>query len=264
MLTPQQLKEREGKLTASSVACLMTGDKKKMLHLWRELVGDPEYEPFDFSRIWPVQLGSVTEELNLDWYEQKTGSPVTRRGEVVISKRADWAACTLDGWDEAKGFPIECKHVGGRESLATVLARYQPQFHWQMIVTESNCVVASIIEGANEPLLEKIELQVDYAEELWRRAEKFMWHVNTLTPPVSIAPVAPPLPATVAYDFTGKNEWADKAVTWLENAPKAKLAETASDALKAMVPEDAQKVHGHGVVITRDRARRLSLREAKE
>lgn len=264
MLTPQQLKEREGKLTASAVSCLMTGDQKKMLNLWRELVGDPDYEPTDFSNIWPVALGSTTEELNLDWYEKKTGAKVTRRGEVVIMKDTDWAACTLDGWDSVSGCPVECKHVGGRESLATVIARYQPQFHWQMMVTGTKSVFASIIEGANEPLIEKIELDVIYARALWERAEKFMWHVTLMTPPVSIAPVKPPLPATVTYDFTGKNEWADSAVTWLECAPKAKLASTASDKLKAMVPEDAQKVHGHGIEITRDRARRLSLRESRE
>lgn len=242
----------------------MTGDENKQLNLWRRLVGDPEYVPDDLSGIWPVALGSVTENLNLDWYERKTGGAVARRGEVVVSPKADWAACTLDGWDDLAACPIECKHVGGREPLAKVIARYQPQFHWQMLVTQSNCVMASVIEGANEPIITKIDYVLEYANELWSRAEKFMWHVTSLTPPVTIAPVAPPAKATVTYDFTGKNEWADHAATWLETVDAKKKAESAEAGLKALVPADAQVAFGHGVEITRDRARRLSLRREEK
>lgn len=98
MLSPDQIEARRGKLTASRVACLMNGTKEEILNLWRELVGDPKWEPEDLSGVWPVQLGSTTEELNLDWFELKTGKSVTRRGEVVVHPEYEWAACTLDGW----------------------------------------------------------------------------------------------------------------------------------------------------------------------
>jgi predicted phage-related endonuclease len=98
MLNAAQMKARDGKLTASRVACLMTGDNDKILNLWRELVGDPAYVEEDLSNVWAVQLGTATEELNLDWFERRTGKKVTRRGEVVIHPECDWAACTLDGW----------------------------------------------------------------------------------------------------------------------------------------------------------------------
>jgi predicted phage-related endonuclease len=96
MLTSEQLKQRAGKLTASRIACLMTADAVKIMQLYKELIG--EAEPEDLSQVWPVRLGEATEQLQLDWFEQRYRTPVTRRGEVVIHPSKDWAACTLDGW----------------------------------------------------------------------------------------------------------------------------------------------------------------------
>lgn len=98
MLTPEQLKARDGKLTASRVGVLMSGDEAKILSLWREMLG--LQEPEDLSGVWAVRRGEATEQLNLDWFERKTGKKVTRRGEVVVHPEHDWAACTLDGWIE--------------------------------------------------------------------------------------------------------------------------------------------------------------------
>src|SRR5678815_3684349 len=123
MLTPEQLAAREGKLTGSMVAALMTGDQQKLLNAWRLLIGDTEYVVEDLSGIWAVQLGAITEALNLRWYELKTGRPITRAGEVVVHPKIPWAACTLDGWDDAIPGPIECKHVGGFEPRQRIIQR---------------------------------------------------------------------------------------------------------------------------------------------
>jgi hypothetical protein len=96
MLSPAQIEARKGKLTASRVACLMTGDATEIMRLYLEMIG--EERPENLSDVWPVQLGSATEQLNLDWFERKNRMPVTRRGEVVVHPDYPWAACTLDGW----------------------------------------------------------------------------------------------------------------------------------------------------------------------
>lgn len=263
MLSPAQLKARDGKLTASRVACLMTGDPAKIMNLWRELVGDPAYVEEDLSQVWAVQLGSTTEALNLDWFEMKHG-PVTRRGDVISPIDMDWAACTLDGWSVVHDCPIECKHVGGHEPFETIRERYQPQMHWQMIVSGAQRCALSVIMAAREPIVEFVERDEVYAAELMRRAFAFMACVQSLTPPFDVfdfgPAIAPPVPGKV-YDLTGNNEWAADAATWLENVAGKQKAETAEKSLKAMVPADATKVTGHGIRISRDRAGRLSLRE---
>lgn len=259
MLSPAQLQSRDGKLTASRVACLMTGDADKIMALWREMIGDPSFEPEDLSAVWPVQLGSATENINLDWFERKFG-PVSRRGEVVTGA-VDWMAATLDGFSDLHSCPVECKHVGGREAIETIIDRYQPQMQWQMLVTRTKQCALSVIEGAGEPVVEFLPFDAAYTNELSRRAHAFMDCVRSLTPPVALVPAEPPVIPTHAYDMAGNNQWASEAVTWLTTKQAKKDNEAAEKVLKGLVPADAVRCHGHSIEIKRDKAGRLSLRE---
>ncbi len=260
-LSPAQIAARDGRLTASRVACLMTGDREKIMAVWRDLVGDPDGVDDDLSGVWPVRLGETTETLNLDWYERRTGRPVIRRGEVVLHPKAEWAACTLDGWDSFYPCPVEAKHVGGRESLTTIVQRYQPQLHWQMIVTGASMAALSVIEGANAPVVEHIAFDEAYGAELWRRAEMFMACVWAMTPPFPLEPASTPVRAERVYDMAGSNEWGSDAAAWLAHRDAKKTFEAAEKNLKALVPSDAARCHGYGIEAKRDRANRLSIRE---
>ena len=102
MLTPDQQRQREFKLTASMVAPIMNGSTEDIMNLWRQMIGDPDYVPPDLTWVWPVQLGSVTEEVNLRFYGHNTGNSLSRHGEVVVNVYNDWASCTLDAWDDAE------------------------------------------------------------------------------------------------------------------------------------------------------------------
>lgn len=263
MLTAGQIAAREGRLTASRVACLMEGNEAAILDLWREMVGDPTFVSRDLSGAWPVQLGIATEALNLRWYERKTGRPLSRQGEVVIHPSVQWAACTLDAWDGKMECPVEAKHVGGREALGTIVARYWPQLAWQMEVTGAEQAVLSVIEGGNEPVIEVVDRDAAYADELWSRARAFMACVDSLTPPVADDAVSPPVKAERVIDMFGQNEWASEAVVWLENREAGKRADAAEKALKSLMPADAARCHGYGVEIIRNRAGRLTLKEIR-
>ena len=262
MLTTDQIKARQGKLTASRIACLMTGNAKEIYNLWLEMTGQ-QFEFEDLSKVWPVQLGAHTESLNLDWYEMKSGAAVGRRGEVVVHPKYDWAAATLDGWIDDLNCPIECKHVGGREPLEVIIERYQPQMQWQMEVTGAWQCGLSVIMGASEPIVEFIDRHEPYAAEMVRRGEQFMRHVSNKTPPVVLDAVPAPIDATKVYDMNGSNQWAMSAHDWMTTKDAADLCKTSEKILKSLVPEDAKKCHGHLIQITRDRAGRLSLRKAQ-
>ena len=123
-LTAAQVALRKGKLTASRIACLMSGDVTRIYRLWEEMTDQRDEE--DLSHVWPVRLGEATEKLNLEWFEQKN-FPLSRHGEVVVHPRYAWAACTLDAWCAQLQCPIEVKHVGGHEPLEVIIERYQPQ-----------------------------------------------------------------------------------------------------------------------------------------
>jgi hypothetical protein len=258
MLSPAQIEARKGKLTASRISCLMTGDAPAIMKLYREMLGEEEEE--DLSRVWPVQLGSATEGLNLDWYEMRR-NPLSRRGEVVIHPRFDWAAATIDAWDITLNCPVEAKHIGGREPFEAVVDRYQPQMQWLMEITTANQCGLSVIVGANAPVVDYFERDADYAAEMVHRGAQFMDCVARRIMPVHLAPVPGPVVAWKAYDMAGDNRWANAAATWLLTKAAARDHAEAEKELKEIMPPDARKCTGYGVVITRDRAGRLSLRE---
>ncbi len=263
MLSPDQKVARKNKLTASRVACLMNGDAEKILRLWKEMIGEEQEENLDDN--WAVQLGSATEELNLNWFERKNRLIVSRRGEVVTHPDYQWAACTLDGWVEGasilEGYPIETKHCGGREPIEVIVDRYQPQMQWQMWVTGAQQCALSIILGTNEPVVEYIDRANDYIAEMVERGRLFMNFVECREPPVELPPVPLPVDATKIYRMDNNESWVRSAERWLQTHGAAETAKDAEKVLKALVPENAVKCIGASVKITRDRAGRLSLRE---
>jgi putative phage-type endonuclease len=258
-LSTDQLEARKGKLTASRVAVLMKGDAEGILQLYQEMIG--EGEPENLDHVWPVRLGSATEALNLDWFEMKNGA-LTSKGSVLSHKHHPWAAATLDAWWVDGKMPCECKHVGGREPLEVIIERYQPQMQWQMEVTGAEQCALSVIMGANEPIVEFIPRDAEYAAEMVKRGKQFMDCVARRVPPVALPAVAAPVDASKVYDMRGDNRWATHAADWLASKDAADTCKDAEKVLKSIVPEDAKKCHGYDVQITRDRAGRLSLRKA--
>jgi hypothetical protein len=118
--------------------------------------------------------------------------------------------------------------------------------------------------GASEPIVEYLDLDTEYAAELLGRAAAFWRCVETGEPPVELPAVPAPIDAKATYDMTGDNEWADKAWIWLHVKHYADECWQAEKVLKSRVPPDAKRCTGHGVVIVRNRAGHLSLREHAE
>ena len=260
-LTDKQRELRKGHFTGSEANILMAGDPYKINDLYLMHTGDPRYVEPDFTDVWPVRLGETTEALNLEFAAKKYG-PVTRIGEVVVGLGSlDWTAATLDGWLTSRGCPIEAKCVNGRSVLDDVIARYQPQMHWQMMVTKAKQCALSVIIGGAEPVVEFVPLNRQYARELWARASAFWLCVKSRTPPVELPAVLPPPLATKIYDMGNSDEWKAQAQRWVQACGAAQTAKEAEKALKALVPADAKAATGHGISITRNRAGALALRE---
>src|SRR5215475_7805375 len=199
MLTAAQREARAGKLTSSRVKCLMTGAKQDIMNLYLEMIGERQED--DLSMIWDIQRGEATETANLNRYEWKKSAKITRRGEVCVHPRNDFLAATLDGWDENRMCPVECKDVKGREPFEVVRERYQPQLHFAMCCTNSIECALSVIIGGYEPVVEYIDMDFDYAGELMRRCLQFMDAVRAKTPPVVLPPVPPPVSQWREYNM---------------------------------------------------------------
>lgn len=264
MLTDRQKIARKGKITASRIGVLTSGDAQAVYDLWLELTGDPSYTPPDLSNVWPVQLGAATETFHLDWLERSLGT-ITSRGKSFQHQEVEWALCTLDGWVNRDSMPIEVKHTGGFEPMETLLDRYMPQLQWIMWCCKADDIVFSVIMGAKEPKPQTIQFNRDYTRNLIDAAEGFMKHVFDLSEPVANPYIKPPKPVfSKRVDMKGNNVWGDAAVRWVANRPAHQDYEEAAKTIKRLVPDDAKEAYGAGIIVARSKAGSLTIRTEKD
>jgi predicted phage-related endonuclease len=259
-LTDKQRELRKGKFTGTDANAIMSGDPYKVMDVYLKHTNDPRYVEADFSEVWPVRMVEITEPLNLEWAERKYGK-ISRRGEVVVGMGSlDWTCTTLDGWIDARPCPLECKFTM-RSTMDEIVARYQPQCHWQMMTTKSKECALSVIIGGNEPIVEFVPINRQYARELWQRATAFWLCVKSKTPPVELPAVPPPPLAVREYDMADNEVWKSYAPRWLQAVGAVQTATEAAKQIKSVVPPDAKLCYGHGVTVVRNRAGAMSLRE---
>lgn len=261
-LTPEALIERRKGIGGSDAAKIVEGGEAWHT-LWLQKLGKIEDE--DLSRVWPVQLGVVTESLNLDFYEWTFGRKVEARGSVMIHKGHPIIRATFDGIDFEERTVVEAKHVNGFSNIATVRARYEPQVRHQMIVGDMLHGILSVIIGAAEPVHEPFEHDAFWAAEYIDRCEEFWSYVTKNKPP----PGAPKM-ETIAkiekyrtVDFTGDNVWAAFAADWLAAKTAAAKQKTAEKALKELVDADVGLATGHNVQAKRRKDGVIVLTEMK-
>ncbi len=260
-LTIEQLRLRDGKVTASFLPPLMAGDETKIMSEWKRLVGDPSYAPENLDDIWPVQFGSWVEPFALDWHQRKTGRVLARRGEVVTHPTRPYVCCTLDAFRPDDGCVIDVKALGAYRKLDEACAYYTPQMVVQRDCVGGNGAALLIVHGGAEPVEHPIDIPDDYAAAVWQRIEWFWGCVQSLTEPVSVAAVAAPVVPVKTYDFTGNNLWSDHAATWLATKDHAKKFDGAVKGLKEIIPADAVKAHGHGIQANRSKSGAITIKQ---
>ena len=109
MRARSNLVDRRAFVGGSDARIIMGSDETQLLRLWQEKRG--EVEPQDLSDDLLVQLGTVTEQLNRQWYEKNTGRTVADVQRQVFHAVHRWMAATLDGRVEATGAVFEAKFM---------------------------------------------------------------------------------------------------------------------------------------------------------
>lgn len=260
-LTPEQQQRRQGKIGASFVPSLMAGDEAKLLSEWMRLVDHPDYVPEDLSANWPVQFGSFIESFALDWWERKTGYPLSGRGQWMGHPAYPFVGCTLDAFRMHDQTVIDCKAPGAWRKLDDVIAYYPGQLVVQKACMQAERAALLIVHGGAEPAEYAVTWDAEYEAEVWRRIEWFWGRVESLQPPCAIPAVKGAIPAVRVVDFEGNNAFGNSAVEWLRTKPFAKQFDAAAKELKAMVEEDVALATGYGIQIKRSRSGALSISE---
>lgn len=264
MLTPEQLKLREDKVTASFIPNLMAGKAEEIGREWQRLTGHPDYVPLDLADKWAPMFGSYVEPFAIDWHERKTGLPLTRRQEWVLNPTRDYVGSTIDCWREFDDMVIDCKCPLRWSKLENTLSFYPGQLVVQRDCTNARRAALLIVHGGDEPEEHEVQWDEDYEGEVWGRIDWFWQRVQTLQPPCAIPGVkAPIINAARVVDMNGNNSWADFAATWLRNRDQMKAWKCADAGLKELMEADVSRAFGHGIVASRAKTGAVTIRGEK-
>jgi len=143
------LVDRRAFIGGSDARVIMGDDEDALVRLWQEKRG--EVRPEDLSGNLLVQIGSVTEHLNRQWYEKNTGQVVSDVQRQVFHPIHRWMAATLDGRVKATGAVFEAKFaLPWNFSEEGAAERHMAQLQHNMWVTASRTAVLSIITGGGK------------------------------------------------------------------------------------------------------------------
>jgi predicted phage-related endonuclease len=244
----------------SDARIIMGSDEAALIRLWREKRG--EAEPEDLSGNLIVQLGAATEELNRFWYERNTGQRVSNVQHQVKHSTIPWMAATLDGVVEGTGAVFEAKFMlpwSFSEEAAS--EKYMGQLQHNMWVTHLRVSVLSIITGGGKWVEITIPMDPLYLSVLVSAEKKFWRCVQSGETPhlINAEPPRPRIEAVRIVDMSASNSWAEFAVLFRNTRTAFLDHERAKTELKALMPEDAKEVIGHGVKAKRSKSGAVSF-----
>jgi predicted phage-related endonuclease len=251
---------RRAFIGGSDARIIMGDDEADLLRLWREKRG--EVEPEDLSTNLIVQLGSVTEELNRQWYERNTGRVIKDVQRRVFHPVKRWMAATLDGVIEGSGAVFEAKFMlPWTFSEETAAEKHMAQLQHNMWVTASRTAVLSIITGGGKWVEMTIPADPLY-QHLLLTAEKKFWRCVENGKPPCLFGVETPRPRVEAVrivDMSSSNSWAELAGVFCQTRAAYLEHDAAKAELKKLMPEDAKEAIGHGIRAKRSKSGAVSL-----
>src|SRR4051794_39477193 len=251
---------RRSFIGGSDARIIMGDDEAALLRLWREKRG--EEEPEDLSGNLLVQLGTVTEDLNRDWYERNTNHLVTAVQRHVRHPVNRWMGATLDGMVEGTGAVFEAKFMlPWSFSEEAAAGKHMAQLQHNMWVTASRTAVLSIITGGGKWVEMTIPADPLY-QHLLLTAEKKFWRCVETGETPHLFGVEPPramIEAVRTVDMSGSNAWAEFAGLFQATRQAALDHERSKTELKTLVPEDAKEASGHGLRAKRSKSGAISF-----
>jgi predicted phage-related endonuclease len=263
MKSPVWTKSYEGRryfLGGSDARIIMGRDEGALLRLWQEKRG--EVGPEDLSGNLIVQLGTATEELNRSWYERNTGRQVRDVQRRVRHSAISWMVATLDGIVEGTEAVFESKFMlPWSFSEEAAAEKYMPQLQHNMWVTHLRTSVLSVITGGGKWVEIAIPMDPLYLSVLVSAEKKFWRCVQSGETPhlINAEPPRPRIEAIRIVDMSASNSWAEFAALFRNTREAFLDHERAKSELKALMPEDAKEVVGHGVKAKRSKSGAVSF-----
>src|SRR5262249_10725422 len=252
--------DRRAFIGGSDARIIVGNDEAALVRLWREKRG--EAEPEDLSGNLIVQLGRATEDLNRSWYERNSGRRVRDVQRRVTHSAIPWMIATLDGVVEGIGAVFEAKFMlPWSFSEEAAAEKYMAQVQHNMWVTHLRSAVLSIITGGGKWVEITTPMDPLYLRVLVSAEKKFWRCVMSGELPhlINAEPPRPRIDAIRIVDMSSSNSWAEFAGLFCNTRSAFLDHERAKSELKALMPEDAREVIGHGVRAKRSKSGAVSF-----
>jgi hypothetical protein len=176
----------------------------------------------------------------------------------------EWMICHVDGLVTVDGRKLvwEAKHTNPFGSVDDILKSSYPKLQHNMMVTGLEGAMLSAFYGNLKWGHFVVERDADYMAQLLEREEAFWRLVESDTPPAGdVEAVRPDFNELKTADMRFNNMWCDSEATWLKYRTAVAASDSAESALKGMMEADVGFAFGPGVVVLRDRAGKLTMRE---
>jgi hypothetical protein len=253
-LTPEQLAKRGDRVTASFAPYLIAGREDRIRSEWCKLVGHPAYEEPNWDERFDTEW---------DWYQRKTQQQLIRRGEVVVHPTRNYVCCTLDAYRAEDDCVVDCKAWKSYQKVDYICSFLAPQMIVQKACVRASAASILLVHGGARPVEYPLSWEPEYEAQVWGRIDEFWQCVQSLTPPVALPTIEPPVVAVREMDMSSSNAWCSWAMEWLVTRADARQFEIATKELKELVPRDVKRAFGQGVEVTRAKNGAATIREEK-
>jgi predicted phage-related endonuclease len=251
---------RKGFIGGSDCVKIMNGE---WYELWQVKTG--RAEPEDLSNNLPVQLGTFTEDFNLQWFEKQHNVVLAAHQKEFISKVGEVPVKgTIDAGVRGERNIVEAKHTNAFTNMDEQIGRYMPQI--QLYCHLANCEGAylSVIFGNSKWESAHVAYDEEYFNSMWAVVSDFWGYVlrdeepiGIDTPKISINQIK--VDDMVVRDATLDNQFVDAAVTYVNGIEHNRTFENAKKQLKAMVADNEREVYCDYITIKRDKRGALRI-----
>lgn len=138
----EDIMERIGFIGGSDAVKIMRGE---WLDLWKIKTG--RIKPENLDHVLPVQIGILTEDLNLSWFEREENVLIANH-QLELTKDLDGVPIkgTLDGTVYNNSI-IEAKHTNAFNNMKRVSEYYKAQMQLYMWLHNADACYLSVIFG---------------------------------------------------------------------------------------------------------------------
>ena len=270
--------ERKGFIGGSDAVKIMNGD---WIELWEIKTG--RIESPDLSKNLAVQMGILTEDFNISWFEQEYNKTVVSqqyeilRGGTVGDDMPPLKG-TLDGLVKRYNDIIECKHTNAFNNMEKVMSYYMPQVQLYMYLKvlstkkPSKGCYLSVFFGNSKWECSYISYDdsymatvLDMIKDFWsyvKKDEEPPYALNTGI--VQATQDKIPVENMIKRDANLDNEFMSVAHDYIENQPSSKLFEGAKKSLKQMVGANEREVYCDRLTIRRNKRGALTVHVKEE